>query len=259
LVRLGRIWRRYDNIRNMFFLITGTDTEKARAKARELILLMEKKRPGATSLRVLADTATVSMVDELVLSQGLFEAKTITFFDEVFENEEVALRIIDVVDALKSSQNGFVVFEKKIAKKNLEALSLAAEKVFHFDSGEVKDDYSMFPIADAFGSCDKRSLWILVREALDHGAQPEEIHGILWWQAKAIAVAHVAKDAKSAGLAPFVFTKAKRFGLGFSQAQIGTIMHDLVIMYHRAHRGEVDFSVELERFALDFPVTHIEK
>jgi hypothetical protein len=243
----------------MFFLVTGTDTDKARAKARELISLMEKKRPDATSIRVLADTATMSMVDELVLSQGLFEAKTITFFDEVFENEDVGARVIAVVDALKLSQNGFVLFEEKLSKKNLEILSGSAEKVFHFDSTEPSSDYSMFPIADAFGSCDKRSLWLLIREALDHGSPAEEIHGIMWWQVKAIAIVRIAKDAKSAGLAPFVFTKAKRFSMAFSSEQIEKIMCDLVAIYHKAHRGEIDFNVALERFALDFPVSHVEK
>lgn len=243
----------------MFFLITGNDREKARAKARELVSLMEKKRPGATSVRVLADTVTPGAIDELVESQGLFEAKTIAFFDEVFQNEEVGERLIDMVSVLKSSQNGFVIFEEKLSKKELETLSESAERVFHFDAEDAVSHYNLFTIADAFGSQDKKRLWVLVREALEKGIVPEEIHGIIWWQAKAIALTQVCKDAKSAGLAPFAYTKAKRYSILFPKEDMEKILEMLVSMYHDAHRGLVDFSTELEAFTLSFPISPVEK
>jgi len=117
-------------------------------------------------------------------------------------------------------------------------------------SGEKKDN-TFFALADALGARDKKKLWLLLRNALDHDSVPEELHGILFWQAKSLALAAQTASAGEAGLNPFVYGKAKRFLVNFKQNEIEKMLSKLVWMYHEAHRGRVDFSIELEKFVLD--------
>jgi energy-converting hydrogenase Eha subunit H len=59
-----------------------------------------------------------------------------------------------------------------------------------------------------------------------------------------------AKTAGEAGVAPFVFTKAKNFLKNYSVPELQTLSSKLVRMYHDAHRGIHDFEIALERFVL---------
>jgi hypothetical protein len=122
---------------------------------------------------------------------------------------------------------------------------------YELDQSTPKESSSLFPMADAFGSRDKKKLWVMYRQAMDNDAVPEEIHGILFWQAKSMVLAAKSNAAGDAGLNPFVFSKSKRFCANFKEGELDIVVSNLVHMYHRAHRGEIDFERELEKFVLD--------
>ncbi|HEU0080801.1 MAG TPA: hypothetical protein VFQ72_02125 [Candidatus Paceibacterota bacterium] len=238
----------------MLYVIHGTDIEKAREKSHALFEALRAKKPDASAGIVRGEEVTPEKIEEWTQTQGLFENKQIIFLDRTLENPDIREVMLDRIDAIRESPNIFIFFEGKLTKEVLKKLEKRAEKITEYEAaagGTAKKDGSFFALADALGSRDKRSLWILLREALDQDAAPEEIHGILFWQAKSLALAARCASAGEAGLNPFVYGKAKRFVSNFKPGEVDALLTKLVSMYHRAHRGQADFAVELEKLALD--------
>jgi hypothetical protein len=173
--------------------------------------------------------------------------------DRTLENKDVREVMLEKIDAIKESPNIFIFFEGKLTKEITKKLEKRAEKITEYEATEEKkkESGSFFHLADALGARDKKGLWVGLREALDNDAAAEEIHGILFWQAKSLALASKASSATEAGLNPYVFGKAKRYAGNFKEGEIDIMLSGLVSMYHKAHRGEIDFEIELEKFALD--------
>ncbi len=237
----------------MLYVIYGTDTEKAREKSRALFEALKEKKPDASAGTIGMDEITFQKLDELTQTQGLFENRQIIFMDRTLENKDIRDVILERIDEIGESPNIFIFFEGKLTKEILKKLEKRAEKITEYESTEEKkkESGSFFHLADALGSKDKKGLWVGIREALDYDAAAEEIHGILFWQAKSLALAKMTASAGEAGLNPFVYGKAKRYVSNFREGEIDFMLSKLVQMYHKAHRGEVDFEIELEKFALD--------
>ncbi len=237
----------------MLYVIHGTDIDKAREKSHALFEALKSKKPDAAAGVITVDDITREKLDELTQTQGLFENKQILFMDRTLENKEIREVMLEKIDAIQESPNIFIFFEGKLTKEVLKKLEKRAEKITEYEAaeGKKKEAGGFFHLADALGSRDKKGLWVGVREALDSDAAAEEIHGILFWQAKSLALAEKTDSATQAGLNPFVFGKAKRYTSNFKEGEINKMLSQLVSMYHRAHRGEVDFEIELEKFALD--------
>jgi len=237
----------------MLYVIYGTNIEKAREKSRALFEALQKKKPDASAGVLTAEQITSDKLEELTQSQGLFENKQIVFMDRILENKDVREIVLEKMDAISESPNIFIFFDGKLTKEILKKLEKKAEKVTEYvlDTETPKEASNFFALADALGSRDKKKLWILYRDAIDHDAVPEEIHGILFWQAKSLALASKTSSALEAGLNPFVYGKAKRFLSNWRDGEIDVMLSNLVHMYHKAHRGEVDFKIELEKFTLD--------
>jgi DNA polymerase III delta subunit len=230
----------------------GTDHEKAREKTRVLTDALRKKKPDALFYRVTSQNYAENPIAFLVSGQGLFESKYIVFYDNIFESKDAKEEVLGALAEVKASDNIFIFLEKDLDKKTLEKLEKHAEKVQEFEEKEKtkKKEYNPFAISDALLSKDKKRFWILLMEAKKKGNAPEEIHGVVWWQAKALKLASVSGDAKEADLSPFVFSKAKASAKNFSEQEINLMLSDLVSMYHDAHRGEKDLWVEMERWGL---------
>ena len=237
----------------MLYVIYGTDIEKAREKSHALFEALKEKKPDASAGTITSEEITLDRLDELTQTQGLFENKQIIFMDRTLENKDVREVMLEKIDAIAESPNIFIFFEGKLTKDILRKLEKRAEKITEYEAAEEKKKEvgNFFALADALGQKDKKSLWLLLREALDGDAAPEEIHGILFWQAKSLALAAKASSAAEAGLNPFVYGKAKRYLANFKDGEIESLASNLVGMYHKAHRGEVDFEIELEKLALD--------
>lgn len=247
---IGEKWKK---LNKMLYVIYGTDIEKAREKSHTLFEALKTKKPDASAGILTAEVVTQDKLEELTQSQGLFENKQIIFMDRTLENKDVREVIIEKIDAIAESPNIFIFFEGKLTKEVLKKLEKRSEKIQEYvlDEETPKESSNFFALADALGSRDKKKLWTLFRDAVDKDAVPEEIHGILWWQAKSLALAAKTKNATEAGLNPFVYGKSKRFLSNWKEGEIDTMLSKLAHMYHEAHRGKVDFETELEKFTLD--------
>lgn len=236
----------------MIYAVYGSEYEKARLKARELVSALQKKKPDALLYRITSLDFSEHSLPDLVGGQGLFESKYIVFFDSLFESKEIKTEVVSVLSEIAASDNVFIFLEKELDKKTLGEIEKHSAKVQVFDKAKKEDkkEFNVFALSDALLSRDKKKLWALLMEAKKKGGAPEEIHGTLWWQIKSLQIARVSKTAEEAELSPFVFSKAKRAEKMFSDIEMTKIMKDFVEMYHDAHRGIVNLWGEMEKWVL---------
>ena len=236
----------------MLFLIYGNDFEKARAKARELIADLLKKRPGAEVFRLEDEMVNASKLDELSGSQGLFQRKYIVFADNVFRSEEAKEIVLGKLKSLAESENIFIFLEDELGRGDLKELEKFAEKVQRF-SGVAKKEkpFNVFSLTEMLGRRDKRGLWVLYQKALAQGLAPEGIHGVLFWQIKAMLAAVLVKSAAEAGFKPFVFQKLRAFAKNYSVPELKNLSAKMVAVYHNSRRTGPSLDIALEKLILE--------
>src|SRR3989344_4785933 len=238
----------------MLFFFYGSDTDKARARARGVIDVMKKKRPDAEYFRVTTSSWDAATVEQFIEGQGLFERKFIVFFDGVLEQVEVKEWLAQRAQEFSKSENAFVFLERSVDAATLKKFEKVAQEVKKFDAdkslaGLSKSDFNIFALADALGAKDKKRLWSLLAEAFMRGVTPEEVGGVLFWQVKAMLAAS-GGGAGDSGLKLFVHSKSSRYAEGFQHSELVSLSRNLISIYHDSHRGLRDFSSALERFSL---------
>lgn len=234
----------------MIYFFYGSDRDKAREKAGALLDMLAKKYPEAEVFRISAES-DVNTLDELIGGQGLFSKTHIVYCTTLFENEEWKEAFVERLGDIADSPNIFVLLEAAVDKKTVLALAEKAEKVLMFERKEKKvPEFNIFSLTDAFGARDKKKLWVLYQQARMSGAEPEEVHGILFWQLKSIFLATVCKTADEAGVKPFVWSKAKSFAKNYSAEELKNLSSKFISLYHDSRRGIHEFDIALERLIL---------
>ena len=235
----------------MLYVFYGTDTATSSKKMTATIAAMQKKKPDAAFFRVEDGKLTQDIVNELTLSQGLFEQKYIVEIQYPFEKADTKDVFLKNLKEFSESDNVFLVIEGKILKADLNKIEKKSEKLFenNLEKGGVKDNFNLFGLADSVAQRDKKNSWVLLQKAFARGISPEEIHGVLWWQIKSIYSTMVG-TAKETGMKDFTYGKSKRFAEKFRREDVEKIMNDLLEMSHEAHLGTRDFKLSLEKFVL---------
>lgn len=240
----------------MLYFFYGSDKDTAREKANALVEALHKKKPDAELFRIDTENWSEAKLQELTAGQGLFNNCYIVEIVQLFEDKVAKEAFLDHVEEMAASPNIFVILESDVDKKTLLTITEVAEKAQSFETpasakaAARQGEFNIFSLTDAFGRRDKKNLWVLFQKAVASGAVPEEIHGILFWQLKSMLVVSMAKTPGEAGVAPFVFTKAKSFLKNYTEEELKTLSSKFVTLYHDAHRGIHDFEVALERLIL---------
>lgn len=248
---LGRYGRNF--LINMIYLIYGSNFTRTREKMREILATQLKKDPDASYFRFEIDTWEPSRLEELIASKGLFQKKLVVILDNLLADKEVSKEILENIKSLAESENIFVFIESTLTKEVIKKMERVALKVQCFDDEEVaekEEKFKIFTLADAFGAKDKKKLWILYQKALRSYIAHEQIHGILFWQVKAMLMSLQAKSAKESGLNPYVYSKSLRFAKNYTEDELKKLSTELVRTYHESRRGIIDFESALERFVL---------
>lgn len=242
----------------MIYLLYGADTDRARMKLHDLVASLLKKKPDASHLSITDETFDEALLEEYLSSFGLFENKSIIECLTLFRNKTAKEVVLSKIKEIAESPNIFVFLEGELNKTDLAKFEKSAEKVQVFGKPHAASaealrgkDFKIFALADAFGRRDRKQLWVLLTKAKMKEISAEEIHGILFWQVKAILQALAARDAKSAGLNPYVYQKSTGFAHNFADGELKHISSKLVSMYHDARRGIIDFDAALEKFILE--------
>ncbi len=209
----------------MLYVIHGSDVAQAGVKARALVDSLRAKKPDAALEKIEADSWNSSVIESHLGGQGLFSNKYIIFLDRVTEKAEVKEEILKFIPAMQESPNIFVVFEGKLNAELKRAFAGSAEKTVECEkktasAGDLKSGGpNVFALGDAVGRGDAFKAWSLYRQAVDSGAEPEAILGMLFWKAKTMRSKELARE--------------------------------LVTLYHDGHRGLVDLELATERLVLN--------
>lgn len=222
--------------------------QKTLPKFTNLVQSLLKKKPDASVYKIDSESFSSNSLQELIQGQGLFEKKYVVSLNGVLQEEEILSNLKEIAE----SENIFVFWEDVIDKKTLKKLEKYAEKISGVeDIKEKKETFNMFSFSDSLGKRDKKGLWILYQKAIHESVRPEEIHGMLVWQAKSMILASSTGSAKEAGMKDFPYNKAKGYAKNFTKEELHSLLRKLVSIYHDSRRGIHEFDIALEKFVLE--------
>lgn len=238
----------------MLYFFCGTDTDTARSKMNAVLEALVAKKPDASVIRVRADAFDPGMLPAYIGGQGLFESKQIVVLDHVCADAEIKHAVLEARKEMAASPNLFFVLEGNLDKATAEKFKRAAEKFeISGELGRTKKEppsFNTFALSDALGARDRKGLWVLLQEGKRHHVSDEEMHGVLFWQAKSMLLAAQAHSTESSGLNPFVFRKAKGFLENYAVDELQHMLRQLTALPHEARRGRFELASALERFVL---------
>jgi DNA polymerase III delta subunit len=216
----------------MIYFLHGTDTDKARAKAHEMIDSLLKKKPDASFFKMSVENWDPAQLEEYAGGQGLFAQKYIVFLDRLSEDKKIKDDFIDFIKTLSESENIFIMLEGKLDKATLTKIEKKAEKTQEFALAEEKkkEPYNAFALADAVGKRDKKTAWMLYRKAIDKGEAPEALHGMMFWKVKTMML----------GGYPGAYSKEELYSLA----------DKMVTVYHDSRRGVHELETGVEAMIL---------
>lgn len=240
----------------MLYVIHGTDTQKSRGKLQSLVTVLQSKRPDATLFRLSPENWNQGFLDEVLSGVNLFTPKNIIVLDSLVSNKDSVEYIEERIGDFAESEHVCILFDSKINKVLLTKLEKKTEKVEEHnlkvssDEGSAKKPPQTFAFAEALASRNKVNSWKLFQELAVDNLPAEEIHGVIWWQFKSIYMAYDAKSAAEVDMKPYTFSKSQGFKKNWKKEELSVYLDNLVDMYHKAHRGEVDFIIEIEKLCL---------
>lgn len=206
----------------MIYILSGNDVQKRSSylktllKNRDVIRLSE------------GEISTLSLI-AYAQSQNLFGDSPIIILENVLNGGAITLSTKDL-NLLQESTSIFIFIEDGL-KAILEKKYKKYATIERFEQKEVSlsPKFNTFVITDSFARHDKVGTWILYREAVERGVEPEAVSGLLFWKIKTM----ILSGNK-------LFTKD----------ELNKQSSAIVSLYHRAHRGECDFTIGLEQFIL---------
>jgi hypothetical protein len=206
----------------MIYILSGNDSLKKTSYIKSLIKGRERidLRAGDKAREVLLEHAS---------STSLFGDSPSIFVENILGEGNIAFNAKDLA-LLNESPTIFVFLEDKLLKKDeAKYKNYATIESFEEKSTKKASEFNTFAIADMYGSRDKIGTWVMYREAIEKGVEPEAISGIIFWKIKTM----ILNNSKT-----------------FSSIELKNQSSNIVSLYHRAHRGECDFVIGLEQFIL---------
>lgn len=207
--------------------------------------LVEQKKIHSMQTHVLHadDFLHDSFESKVMFSKTLFGEREMY----IIKNAATSLDLATILKSYSDTENIILFCEEKMVKKNKDIFVRENIEIIDFSGEKKKRDelYNIFSLADLLGRRDKKNLWLAYQEALDR-VSPEEIHGVLFWQMKNLAL---AKWENGEGMKPFVLKKNMAYVQNFSGKEIKSIISDLVRIFHKRDSYST-LAIELEKIIL---------
>ncbi len=205
----------------MIYILVGNDTKKKNNYIKTL-----------SGNKEVVFLSTLNINKELINNHAnnisLFGDSLIIVIENIIKQKEIIFTEKDLKE-LRDSKTIFVFIEDKILAQDKIYKKFAEVVLFEDKIIKPVSKINLFAIADAFENRDKIKSWLLYCEAINAGIEPEPIAGILFWKIKTM-----------------ISSNSKTFNLNQLRRESG----DLVDIYHRSHRGNMDFVIGLEQFIL---------
>lgn len=207
----------------MIYAIVGTDTLR-REKAYEILVSC-----GTVSAHVYSEQ--VATLEPLIAASSLFGDKVVVNLIQVMDLASSREEVVRLLPDMKESLNIFIIDEPFADANRVSRLTKYAEKVFDARE-EKKKEVDVFTLCNLFARRDKKGVWIEWMKIRDIGS-PEAIQGALWWKFQS-----VWSDTRSGAPSKFSLSECEDIG--------GKLLRSSI----KAHRGEGDLKVELEKIIL---------
>ena len=235
----------------MLYIYWGSDARKTSDALNAALGKLRARAPHAHMARMTEEAEALDL-ESVMSSAGLFHAAQIVILDGVFANAEHKKEVMACLEELARSEHVFFIREEKLTDSDLKKLEPCAKAISRHDlrAAAKKPEGNPFALADALLAKDRKQLWLRLSSALREGSEPEELHGILFWGAKNLALAAFSKDAAEAGMHAFVYGKTRRALGKFTESEVRSLVAELAELPHAARRNGVELEYALELFAL---------
>jgi hypothetical protein len=205
----------------MIYILSGNDTKSKNTYLKKLykedFTIFDKSLSKKEELLAQALSVSLFGTSPLVILENVIKEGNIDFKEEE-------------LSSLRESKTIFAFFEEKLLSADFKKYKkFATIEDFSILLKKQPAKMNVFGIADSFSNRNKIGTWMLYREAISLGISPEEISGIIFWKIKSM-----------------ILTGTKFF----SKDELKIISSNIVSIYHRAHRGDIDFTISLEQFIL---------
>lgn len=207
----------------MIYVIVGTDTNK-REKAYEVLASL-----GEVSAHIYSEQ--IATLEPLISASSLFGEKVVVNLVQAMDLASSREEIVRLLPDMKDSLNIFIIDEPFADANRVTRLTKYAEKVYDARE-EKKKDVDVFTLCNLFAYRDKKESWIEWMRIRDLDSS-EAIHGALWWKFQLIW-----GDVRAGKPSKFTLSECEEIGGRLMRASI------------KAHRGEGDLKVELEKIVL---------
>ncbi len=165
------------------------------------------------------------------------------------------LKIKDILKNYFETEHQLIFSEDSILKKDLTVFQKAGVTIQQFNSEKKieSEKYNTFALADLLGQRDKKSLWMAYRDAISN-VSAEEIHGILFWQIKNLALVikhNLSLDAgrQVQGMNSYVFKKNQSFVKNYSLDEIQELSKKMTEIFHKRDTYNT-LEIDLEKLIL---------
>ena len=206
----------------MIYILLGEDSINRNLYIKEIT-------KGDDVLSIAGNDLSRELIMSYASNINLFSETPSILIDNILSKEEIVFSNEDF-EILKESKTIFLFKEDKMLVPQQKKYKKYGDiKIFENKKPIPILKFNIFSITDAFSNRDKITTWILYRNGLNSSLEPEAIAGVLFWKIKTM----ILNGSK-------IFTKKE---LKQQSSQI-------ISIYHKAHRGELDFSISLEQFIL---------
>ncbi len=238
----------------MLYCYYGSDTDASRKKVHATVAKMLAENPDAVYFRITDDMLEDVSFEELTGSQGLFKSEYVVVLDHLLSTAAGEARVYEALEAIAGAPHPFFVLEgalKAPAKKKLEKYATRMQEFARSTTEKESRAFNTFALTDALGAGDTKKLWTLFREAKYANVSDEEIHGILLWMYKSMALATQVQTAADAGMKPYPFQKATRYAQRFSSpTALRATAAAFALLPAESRRRSVPLEIALERHIL---------
>lgn len=206
----------------MIYILVGGDTKNKSFYIKELT-------KNSESFFVREEQMDRALIMSYCYNVNLFNISPSIIMENVLSDDEINLKGDDL-NFLKKSETIFIFKEDKLLKTVQDKYRKYAEiKIFEEKKSFIKEKFNVFGITDAYANKDKIGTWSIYNEALKNGVEPEAIVGVLFWKIKTMILANPSISNKN---------------------ELKHRSSEIINLYHKAHKGEIELSIGLEQFIL---------
>lgn len=209
----------------MIHLFSGTDREKARAELNAAIKKIAKKDIEVVRI---TDAHTVADLQSALQGAGMFGGERIVVLEGVWGNEQMRAIVEPRLKEIRDSKETYFILEEKLDAATRKSIEKYAEDSKRFDLKKKEEEKTIFALANALRSGNKKALWVGYQRELKT-SDPEAIQGVLFWGAKQMLLTAHSDNERS---------RAEK------------IVATLAELPHESRRRGVDLEYALEKFVL---------